>query len=541
MLVYANNFVANGESAKQEVLRAVGGWLKEQLGYGLHPDQLTSRGEHKGEKDKSGSWVKVLAATGGEQQLFSWVLKNPDASVRGRQWVTEIGLKELGNSVQISCVVSTEESSTFVLEPVKASRPRLIRYIASNIEASLDANLDGSVPGLSVKGVGSNRESFRGLEFDIESSERDYPIVLVSPDRNGSYLVNSEHLQQDLVGLAQVVKVDPSFDSRLMEEVLGRRWSAWDGAINILHMPTQSGYIRSKVFFQEEISGWGKTQYDRISQILAWVTHNTNIPRLRKRIRPEGVMSLAIRQSLEETKKKQNALNELEVREELRKLTQAAEEQNQWVELLEETNGNLEQDLQQVKLELDDKAQELARKKSAVLALKDQLSDSGTATSSIDAEFLIKMISRSDVPEPYECLDLIESVYGNYCEILDSAKESAKESNRFAHSRQLLDLLIRLVTAYRETLINKGDSEARKVFGHSEFAARESETVMNNDELRRAREFLYQGNPVGMYRHLKIGVVDNPERTIRVHFHWDHSRQKIIVGYCGEHLPVPSH
>lgn len=541
MLVYANHFFANGQSAKEQVLRALGGWLKEQLGYGLHPDQITSKGEHKGEKSNGASWVKILQATDEKQELFSWVLKHSDASVRGRQWVTEIGLKVVDNSVQVSCVVSTEESSTLVLEPVQASRPRLIRYISSNIEKSPDASFDSSVPGLAVKRVGSNRESFRGLTFDIESSERDYPIVLVSPDREGEYLVNPDHLQQDLIGLAQVVRVEPNFDSYLMEEVLGRRWSAWDGAVNVLHMATPSGYIRSRVFLSEAILDWGEKQHDRISQILAWVTHNTNLPRLRKRIRPEGVMSLAIRQSLEETKKKQSTLNEVEVREELQRLTQAAEEQNQWVALLEETNGNLEQDLQQVRLELDDKSQELSAERHTVRALKDQLRESGTVTSGVDGEHLIQMISRSDVPEPYECLELIETVYGDRCEVLDSAKKSSKESNKFSQSRQLLDLLIRLVTNYRETLISKGDSEARKVFGQNEFAAKESETVLNNSDLRRAREFLYRGEAVGMYRHLKIGVADNPEETIRVHFHWDHSRQKIIIGYCGKHLPVPSH
>lgn len=541
MLVYANYLVANGQSAKEQVLRAVGGWLKEQLGYGLHPDQIVSKGEHKGGKNNGSSWVKILPANDGKQELFSWVLKNSDISVRGRQWVTEIGLKVVEGSAHISCVVSTEESSTLVLDPVQASRPRLIRYIASNIDKSTDASLDNSIPGLSVKRVGSSHETFRGLTFDIESAVRDYPIVLVSPDRDGEYLVKPEHLQQDLVGLAQVVRVEPNFDSYLMEEILGRRWSAWDGAINILHMPTPNGYIRSRVFLSETILNWGETQHDRISQILAWVTHNTNIPRLRKRIRPEGVMSLAIRQSLEETKKKQSTLNEVEVREELQRLAQAAEEQNQWVALLEETNGNLEQELQQVKLDLDDKAQELSVERHTIRALKDQLRESGTSTSSIDGEHLIQMISRSDVPEPYECLELIEAVYGDRCEILDSAKQSSKESNRFSQSRQLLDLLIRLVTNYRETLISKGDSEARKVFGQNEFAAKESETVLNNSDLRRAREFLYRGESVGMYRHLKIGVADNSEQTIRVHFHWDHSRQKIIIGYCGKHLPVSSH
>lgn len=541
MIVYANHFLVNGQSAKEHILRAVGGWLKEQLGYGLHPDQVTAKGEYKGVKNNASSWLKILPANDGKQELLSWVLRNSDSSVKGRRWVTEIGLKVVDQSVQVSCVVSTEETSTLVLDPVQASRPRLIRYIASNIESSSDSSFCNTVPGLMIKRVGASQESFRGLAFDIEDPARDYPIVLVSPDRDGLYLIQPEHLQQDLIGLAQVVKADPDSNTYLMEEILGRRWSAWGGAINILHMPTTNGYIRSRVFLSETILEWGDKQYDRISQILAWVTHNTNIPRLRKRIRPEGVMSLAIRQSIEEAKRNQDVLNEVQVREELRRLTQDADEQSQWVALLEDTNANLDQDNHQLRLELDDMQHELSKERSAVRSLKDQLRDSGTTTSAVDGEQLIKMISRSDVPEPHECLELIEAVYGDRCEILDSAKQSAKEVNRFSQSRQLLDILIRLVESYRETIIRKGDSEARKVFGKNEFAAKESERVMKNNDLRRAREFLYRGESVGMYRHLKIGVADNSEQTIRIHFHWDHSSQKIIVGYCGKHLPVSSH
>jgi hypothetical protein len=39
-----------------------------------------------------------------------------------------------------------------------------------------------------------------------------------------------------------------------------------------------------------------------------------------------------------------------------------------------------------------------------------------------------------------------------------------------------------------------------------------------------------------MLRHLKIGVGDDLTKTIRVHFHWDADREKIVIGHCGEHL-----
>jgi len=541
MLVYANHIEATGRGAKECVLKAIGGWLKEQLGYGLHPAKLVVGGEYKGNRNGVSSWVKIVSATDQHQELYSWVLKNADDAVRGRQWITEIGLKLTSDACEISCIVNTEEASTLVSEPVQASRPRFIRYVVSNLQKNSSVRFGSQVPGLAIKHVGKNEESYRGLLYEIEEADRDYPIVLVSPTKEEKYLVKADHLQQDLVGLAQVVEVDSGFDSYVMEKILGKRWSAWDGAVNILHMPNQDGYVRSKVFLSDEIELWGDTQHDRISQILAWVTHNTNIPRLRKRIRPEGVMSLALRQTLKEARERSEKLDESGLRDEVERLAQAAQEQNEWVALLEETNNNLENEMQQLRLDLDERNEELSIERNTVRALKEQLRNAGARMSDIDGAYLLNMICRADEPEPLECLNMIEMVYGDNCKILESAKKSAKEASRFSQTRQLLDLLVRLVTKYRTVLMEKGDSEARKVFGKSEFAAKESETVMNSPALRRTRKFEYQGEYVDMFRHLKIGVADDLQKTIRVHFYWDPNVSKVVIGYCGKHLPVSSH
>jgi hypothetical protein len=41
MLVYANHLSFQGS-------KGIGGWLKEQFGFGLHPDQLRLYGEYSG-------------------------------------------------------------------------------------------------------------------------------------------------------------------------------------------------------------------------------------------------------------------------------------------------------------------------------------------------------------------------------------------------------------------------------------------------------------------------------------------------------------
>jgi hypothetical protein len=110
----------------------------------------------------------------------------------------------------------------------------------------------------------------------------------------------------------------------------------------------------------------------------------------------------------------------------------------------------------------------------------------------------------------------------------------------FVFGRELLGLMKRLVPDYRTKLLAGGDNKARAVFGKREYAAKESETVMNNKAMRRQRTFEYLGKPVEMFRHLKIGVDDHLNKTIRVHFHWDSESEKIVIGYCGKHLSVSS-
>lgn len=64
MLVYANRLQLHGvdsESVESVVFKAIGGWLKEQLGFGLHPDQLLSNGEHSGYHGERRSRLRIFS------------------------------------------------------------------------------------------------------------------------------------------------------------------------------------------------------------------------------------------------------------------------------------------------------------------------------------------------------------------------------------------------------------------------------------------------------------------------------------------------
>ena len=230
-----------------------------------------------------------------------------------------------------------------------------------------------------------------------------------------------------------------------------------------------------------------------------------------------------------------------QLREEIDKASRLLAEQAEWISTLEDGNTDLESELSETRTRLGHERENLKNQNFVIQSLKNQLENAGGGrTSTLDAEVLLNLTCSPDSPTPLECIQVIESLYGDKCVVLESAKDSARDMYHFGHGRRLLDMLRRMVTEYRRKLIDGGDNDARKVFGNNEYAAKESETVMGNQVLRRLRTFEYDGRHVEMFRHLKIGIEANVAKTIRVHFHWDAEREKIVIGYCGEHFPISS-
>lgn len=541
MRVYANQMAFSGDDAEEVILKAIRKWLREQLGFNISLNQLKTSGAHKGKGKQRGTHLEIHTTTEQLPRLYSWVLTDPDQHDRGRIWNVEIGLKVSSDIVRFSCVLETNERSVLVTTPAMASKPRVVKYVIRSVRNSKNAHFDEEFIGSHVKEIGQDDQFYHDLLFEIERTERHYPLVLVSPNRNGKYLVNPDRLQNELVGLAQVIRVTPEFDSYKMTEILGKQWSAWNGTINVIHIPRSAGYVKSRYFLAEEIQIWGNTQPDRVSWLLAWVTNDTNIVQRKNRIRHEDVKQTAFRRRLEieATHRLTSEMKNAELRSELSKARKRDTEHNAFFDELVSENSQLEAYNSELIQQLKDANDVIDEKDFFIETLKEQLKNSGTSSSNdYDVKWLFELACRKDQPRPEECLKTIEMLFCDDCVVLKTAKKSAQNANTFKNGRQLLDMLKRLVVEYRQAIIEGGDKQAHSVFGNGEFAAKESETVMRNRTMRRARTFEYQGRDIEMFRHLKIGSADDKSHTIRVHFHWDSDKKKIVIGYCGKHLPV---
>ncbi len=536
MLVYANEIEIVGNNPALQVLRGIAGWLTEKLDERVVIKDVTTPGERTGGKPKA--WLRTDRASTDNFRLYSWVLKHSDPNVTGRQWVTELGLRdEDGGPAHFSCVVYTEEQSILVSEPVQASRPRVVKFIFSNVQNESDVQFAPGSIGSAPKWVGDDTDSYRGLFAEIDSESRNYPIVLVSPDNEGNYVIEPRKLQSMLFGLAQVVGASKDFNSYDMADVLGREYSAWAGAINIIRVAHRDGRIFTHRIMPRDFPVELDTSHKKECFVLGRVSHNTNIPRQRNRIRPEGVRHLSAKVRLERriaslAEKPDDTLREElgMVYEELSQLSADLEQSQQEKERLEFTL-----------LESEEKIQGLEKQIKLSAYAHSQRSDapSDLAEDEEVVKNLISLASDLKGPTPEECLNILSKVYPRRLLVLPSAIESSRDMAAFSQNRRLLDMLNRLVTEYLPAYLRGGDIEARSTFTTKEFASRESDTVTNNKQMMAYRKFEVDGQEVEMLKHLKVGVADDSKSTIRVHFEVDQQSKRVVIGHCGLHLPLP--
>ena len=259
MLVYANRLQVQGEASESVVFKAIGGWLKEQLGFGLRPELLLSSGVYNGQRGNCGRGSRSSAATTVSQHYASWVLKHGDAAVRGRQWTAEVGVKKSAGRLEVSCVVKTDEGSTLVSTPVSASQPRVIRYIVNNVEDANEVVFAEAIPGEILQTVGEDRDSYWALAYDIPSARPRRPHRPREP-HNGRRIPRqsdrtSENSDWPCERRLFYCRVPTPTKWRTNSGV-GCRLG--DGAMNVLSIPSPSGEVRSRLFLSDEIQAWGE-------------------------------------------------------------------------------------------------------------------------------------------------------------------------------------------------------------------------------------------------------------------------------------------
>jgi archaellum component FlaC len=534
MLVYVNNFLFEQAQGPDKIVRLVAQWVGRRATSYVDPTRLADGIREL--KLKDGSTLSSHATCSSDKGRtypfwFCAQLSHRDEKISGRRWITEIGLHQEadGQPIECSLLLRTDEVSARVTAPIQVTRPKLVEQLIQS------CNPLGQTPGLKVKQL--TMESASAFLSALERDERNYPVAILSASRDNEYPVAPERLRSILVGLADVVCIPVEEDTFAIEEVVGRRFMAFGGAINIVFPGRQgdSGHFYDTVLLRpEEIANLHKSGHSIESEVLSTITHRTNLPFSWRHISPEKVRQAALRLQLTQMIERVKAGDQ-------------SEELTQYVALLESADQELQskdKELALIHSKYQEKEQEVRELQANISNLKHvlsglQSSDDGGDDVSEDLAPLRDAVAAvlKGSPSLQQTVDLIATLYSDRIVFLDTAKGSAKESDRrgFRKGAKAFEMLQKLATEYWQQLADgKSNQQAKAVFGQNAYAANEASTLSNDG--KRRRTFNYRGRDFLMDTHLKDGVKDSQAETLRVHFEWLAHEKKIVVGHCGKHL-----
>jgi hypothetical protein len=517
MIVYSTWFSLDSSNDFHLILARIALWLQRKTRVDISVVDLKRKASVR---LHTGFHLETHVTNGDYPNAVCVRLAHADGDVSGRQWQTEIGLRQesYNSDVEFTVLLSTSEISSRVTTTISPTRPFFVYDILTTCKSV------AGTPGLEC--IEFDESSIDIAKYLIFDTQRKYPVTLISPLADGSYLVDPQALQRLVIGLSHILIIRPQADTFAISRVLGDRYSAWRGAVNIIYSKRGDSWDNSLVLPQRLSDIAAKE-----TEVFSIITHKVNLPNSRRHISHYLIDEVNLRSELAKRR------NELALSHDVVKHNEFLET---FISSQENAINRLQADMEQY-IEMYDTAENENRRLAYDLeAIKNQLEQASTRKheSEVNEETRIALLAslEGDKPTPIQCMLMIQTLFPAAIEFFDSAWRSAKESEDFRYGGKLLRLLISLASAYREQKVaGKGDNEAAQIFGEA-YAARESEGVESNPKARKLRTFYRDGKEFEMMRHLKIGVKDSVSETIRVHFDWDSISGVILVGHVGPHL-----
>lgn len=574
MPIYCNA-IRIARNSEAQLRREVAKWITEKMGgaYRITPDRLFSpeAGGRSGRNE-----VKIVAAGEREPTTISISFSQPDRDAAGRRWETQMGIQIDQDAILFTLMLDHHDTSAKVTadHPPTTTVPGIVDLIARRCE------LIPGTTGRAVKDLTStSEENLTALQHHLEDRSRRYPVIIASADLEGKYATNLDTLQGKLVGLAEIIRIPPDADTFAIADKLGKRLTPYRGAIVIIRPVSSKRSANESTYLltPERLAELKDNQNDRVngvnSHIVERVVFGANLTRAMEHITPAAVRlkqqrdsRLALRETMDadlarimanlgKASESDNAaaLKYQSEIENLRKQYLAEQEMaEQEMADLRARLEDLRNDLlvaNQLLVEASQEAEEsTAARRNAEAQLENMkvaLTEARRSGEGVDptTRYALQDIITGGIEDnkkltPEKCLHLIGDAFHERVVILPEAYTSASAASAYKKPEVLLNLLGRLVTTYVDKLNSGGDNVARSVFTANEYAANESDTVKNISDLRKHREVTYKGETIALERHLKNGARNETATSIRVYFHWDADDQKIVIGYCGAHMPT---
>lgn len=220
-MIYATSFKLRPEIEMTEIAPVIEKWIEKSSGQAV----VIGAGETQAISTKDGSLIRVLTA-GGVCQVS---LSTPDPRDDRRRWITTIGIGETtpksGRGFSVRLDFKGPAPKRLFLNP-----PRIVDQISQ-------AFAESKTPCVQLSVIEESNLTL--LAQALDSHDREWPVVLVSPLKAGGYAVDLEKLRSRLVGWAALEVMPEDANFAQIKDALGPNHYCFNGAIKVI-MPIGS-------------------------------------------------------------------------------------------------------------------------------------------------------------------------------------------------------------------------------------------------------------------------------------------------------------
>ncbi|MDG6909767.1 MAG: hypothetical protein JRN08_05310 [Nitrososphaerota archaeon] len=348
------------------------------------------------------------------------------------------------------------------------------------------------------------------VEEDLTSSRRRLPLVLVSKDvAEGIPLIDPTRLAKICAGMAEVFVLQDHSVALGLSDLIPRRSGCLNGSVRIYNsgFTRESEPLHHPITLGDTIKSWQKAAFDAELHFLDKVGKISAISH------SEGSTIEHVRTAL---------------REQLgRHLAQQKTTRTSLEEQVVALNAEIEAKDRYVR-ELED---ELERQRKLWYEYR---------PSGIGGEPPVIPSGEPGLPEFASVTDALQyasSQWPDDLNILQSAWDSARETDSRRRT-EVFAALAAIREVARQTFSGIPFGQNLEAFFRLRFNLRYRQrdheaTVSEYGDYRR---FQYDGNRVLFENHITIGP--NSESCLQIYFFLDMSARKVVIGYCGRHLPT---
>lgn len=446
-----------------------------------------------------------------------------------RHWVTEIGYEQNENKeVTLSCVISYSDMPGYI-GPVERepspTLPRLILNILNDNKMVCKYGQDELIAYPNQLKAGAYPNFLKLLK----SEERELPYIYISPYKNRENdkvetLINPFHLAKAVCGNAVVFYSNDMSFSEEMDYLSPKNYTCNNGKIRVyfphVNMDNSGEAHKNIILFPSNIKENGEDYIIKIFRRA--LVQNVNY--YEKYFRLDGV---------HQKRTYIGRKYRIEKLEEKFKTEYAQLQDNQIEELIiaEEQKEELEKQLIELQQQLDEKQSEIFSLTSQVEYMRsfyEKNQDMEEALSSRE-----KITDYPDTPE--KIVKYIKNIFKDKIDFSENAIKSLKDCR--ISCDDLWNVLSSLAIHMPALLDDKNNvGDPYKKFKHlTGINIGKCEGTMTRKDSKLMKQFItyYEGREIDIEPHITY-----PKAKQSIHFGYDKSSKKVIIGHCGEHLNI---